>query len=628
MSLLSVLRTLTSTKQQHLDDHLALHAFYNSIGGQRPVLSTVGAGLPSFSGRIAGDLHFNETTAREYTLTGSNSTAVFDGFARADGALGNTTIGNKAWGRTGGGFGSSTAVLAGGKASQADANSAAFINAAVSGSRVVSCDFVMGTDNSVDLIAAIVSNGDANNFIEFKVATGSTTANFRKYVSGSVVVNQSITIAAPVAGETHTLSVDINPTAATLKAIYDGVEVASVTDPSPSTTDGWAYAGFVIIDNGLAAKAVNFTITNNDTRAWTPSVTLSSLGYSAPALPTTAATGLTKSTVGAGLPPFSGRTAGDLHRDSADGVDYKLTGAAGAVFYDSFNRAALGTTFDSGQSFNILGSQAQITSNRFSGDAAGGTAGKFAFDYGTMVGGASISADLTRSTSGDNFIMDIGVDSTGAGNHWRLNVTGTLQLTDPTGSINVLNETTGATHPVGTTHNWGLQVDVVTGGTQASVFRDGVLYAQSSVVATALSGTYGVLYVQDVNAFADNFQASANGTLQWVLGDSKESVNFVASSGAAYTIPSGKFYTEHQIVVDANTAFTFPATEHGNSFTMVLKQDGTGSHVPTWPATVDWGDAGAPTISSGPGKKTVLSFICPSTVDAKWLGFLAGKGFG
>lgn len=89
-----------------------------------------------------------------------------------------------------------------------------------------------------------------------------------------------------------------------------------------------------------------------------------------------------------------------------------------------------------------------------------------------------------------------------------------------------------------------------------------------------------------------------------------EGVNTVAASGSAYTIPEVTQYTMSNITVTANCAFTFPTAIAGTSFTMRLKQDGTGSRVPTWPAAAKWPGGTAPTLSTGANKVDLLSWGC------------------
>lgn len=70
-----------------------------------------------------------------------------------------------------------------------------------------------------------------------------------------------------------------------------------------------------------------------------------------------------------------------------------------------------------------------------------------------------------------------------------------------------------------------------------------------------------------------------------------------------------------------------PATGKGGSFTIILKQDGSGGHTFVWPASVDWAGASAPTLTTTPNAVDILAFI---TTDAgtRWYGFLGGADFG
>src|SRR3989338_4314970 len=70
------------------------------------------------------------------------------------------------------------------------------------------------------------------------------------------------------------------------------------------------------------------------------------------------------------------------------------------------------------------------------------------------------------------------------------------------------------------------------------------------------------------------------------------------NSSTAYTIDltRGNVF---EITLTANCTFTFsnpPASGVTGSFTLILRQDGTGSRTATWPASVDWPGAIAPTL--------------------------------
>ncbi|MGH3609142.1 MAG: hypothetical protein ACRDRD_13765 [Pseudonocardiaceae bacterium] len=77
----------------------------------------------------------------------------------------------------------------------------------------------------------------------------------------------------------------------------------------------------------------------------------------------------------------------------------------------------------------------------------------------------------------------------------------------------------------------------------------------------------------------------------------------------------------------ATTTFSFTNPVGGgavNSFTLWLRQDGTGGRAVVWPASVKWPSGLAPTISTGINKLDVYSF---SSRDGgtTWLGFTAAQ---
>ncbi len=84
-----------------------------------------------------------------------------------------------------------------------------------------------------------------------------------------------------------------------------------------------------------------------------------------------------------------------------------------------------------------------------------------------------------------------------------------------------------------------------------------------------------------------------------------------------------------EITLTDNCTFTFsnpPASGKAGSFTLILKQDGTGSRTTTWPASVDWAGGTAPTLSTGATDVDILTFM---TTDGgtTWYGFFAGGDF-
>jgi len=101
-----------------------------------------------------------------------------------------------------------------------------------------------------------------------------------------------------------------------------------------------------------------------------------------------------------------------------------------------------------------------------------------------------------------------------------------------------------------------------------------------------------------------------------------------ANTSTAYTVDlsNGNVF---ELTLTGNCAYTFsnpPATGIGGSFTLIQKQDGTGSRTVTWPASVDWAGGTAPTITSTASSVDIFTFI---TTDAgtTWYGFTAGQDF-
>jgi hypothetical protein len=83
----------------------------------------------------------------------------------------------------------------------------------------------------------------------------------------------------------------------------------------------------------------------------------------------------------------------------------------------------------------------------------------------------------------------------------------------------------------------------------------------------------------------------------------------------------------HDVTLDDDCTFTFtnPAADRARSFTMFLRQDGTGGWVTTWPGSVVWPGGVAPTLTLTASAVDVLTFV---TLDGGivWYGFATGGG--
>lgn len=120
--------------------------------------------------------------------------------------------------------------------------------------------------------------------------------------------------------------------------------------------------------------------------------------------------------------------------------------------------------------------------------------------------------------------------------------------------------------------------------------------------------------------FADNLATRPK------LKDYSEHTNALGNTAATATIDLeyGNVITATLAVATTTFVFSNPiASDDASSFTLILAQDGTGSRIVTWPATVKWAGAAAPTLTTATTGIDVFAF---TTIDGgdSWYGFTAG----
>jgi hypothetical protein len=98
----------------------------------------------------------------------------------------------------------------------------------------------------------------------------------------------------------------------------------------------------------------------------------------------------------------------------------------------------------------------------------------------------------------------------------------------------------------------------------------------------------------------------------------------VANTSTAYTIDLANG-TVQILTLTGNCTYTFPTPVAGKSFILVQKQDGTGSRTVTWPASVDWPSATAPTLTATALKAD--KFVFTAIDGSNWLGSVAGQNY-
>jgi hypothetical protein len=107
-----------------------------------------------------------------------------------------------------------------------------------------------------------------------------------------------------------------------------------------------------------------------------------------------------------------------------------------------------------------------------------------------------------------------------------------------------------------------------------------------------------------------------------LAGDYKEGV-VTANTGTTYTINTATG-TVQILTLTGNCTFTFPTATAGESFTLLLRQDGTGGRTVTWPANVRWPGGTAPTITSTASRQDKYVFTADGT---NFYGSNAGQNY-
>jgi hypothetical protein len=173
------------------------------------------------------------------------------------------------------------------------------------------------------------------------------------------------------------------------------------------------------------------------------------------------------------------------------------------------------------------------------------------------------------------------------------------------------------------------------------------LYTGSSWVAAYVSGAGYLAAANNLSDVASTSTSRTNLGLGNVDNTSDATKNAAAVTLTNKTIAAGTFtdgYTEETATANTSTAytidlangslqiltltgnctFTFPTATAGKGFTLLLKQDGTGSRTITWPSSVKWPASTAPTITSTASKGDKFVFVGDGTY---WWGSNAGQNY-
>ena len=260
--------------------------------------------------------------------------------------------------------------------------------------------------------------------------------------------------------------------------------------------------------------------------------------------------------------------------------------------------------------------------------------------------GASLAPDVLKVDSGNN---RVGINQTSPA--YGLDVTGTARVTGVitasggvTGTASVATEATNVTASANNSTDETVYPTFVDGatGTQGIETDTGLTYNPSTGVLTSTGFTGAVI---------GNVTGNASGTALTVTQAAQSAITSVgtltgltmggelAAVDQVISRPVMKDYAETKVAMAAhavdlslgnvqtytlsgNQTLTFtnpPASGSAGSFTLIVTNGGSATL--TWPTSVDWAAATAPTLTSS--GVDVLTFL---TVDGGtiWYGFLAG----
>jgi hypothetical protein len=165
--------------------------------------------------------------------------------------------------------------------------------------------------------------------------------------------------------------------------------------------------------------------------------------------------------------------------------------------------------------------------------------------------------------------------------------------------------------------NAGPVLKVDKGGTGAATLTGVVIGNGTSAFTTVTAPTGALVGTTDTQTLTNKTVEAGTFT----NGYTEEVAT--ANTGTTYTIDLAGGSVQI-LTLTGNCTFTFPTATAGQSFILLLKQDGTGGRTVTWPASVEWPGATAPTITSTASKMDKLVF---TAADSNWYGSVAGQSY-
>jgi hypothetical protein len=166
----------------------------------------------------------------------------------------------------------------------------------------------------------------------------------------------------------------------------------------------------------------------------------------------------------------------------------------------------------------------------------------------------------------------------------------------------------------------------ITDGVVSNAKLDGATQTTLSQVAGKYVKPGSGIPSSDMTSAVQTSLGKADNAVQVVNGGG-ETYSDAGNSGAALSINLANGNVQ-KLTLTANCTLTLtsPATGAMRSVTLLVFQDATGSRTITWPGTVKWGTAGAPTLTTTASKMDLVSLF---TIDGgtNWYGVAGAQGF-